>query len=88
MFWTQTAEAAHLLDSCARKAPRRVTRTYRFSETATFYDPSDPRVGKLRRLYRASEPKLDTPEWAEWLAMTAEQAITDVIVRGPRKAAA
>ena len=71
--WTRTPEVEALLRSCADRPPASRIFAFRFQETEARY--VGRRVRQLRRLHRAAEPPLDSPEWRAWLALDPQRAI-------------
>ena len=71
--WALTPEALALLASIRRDPPQRDLRTGTFERS---YPPFrvDARVKRLRALYRAAEPEVDSAEWVAWLKAD-EQAV-------------
>lgn len=76
--WTRSEEAQSLLASIRRDPPQRDLRTGTFERA---YPPFrvDARVKRLRALYRAAEPEVDSPEWVEWLRAD-EMVVVGVVV--------
>ena len=82
-IWTQLPEAAALLASCAANPPATRVARYRFNETAEEYSAAkDRRVRQLQHIYRAAEPRTDTPEWTAWLDMDVQRAIREAVAAG------
>lgn len=73
--WTDLPDAARALDSCRRNPPRRDMRTADGNGAFPKYRRDDGRVRKLRQIYKAAEPPIDTPAWREWLALDVDKAI-------------
>ena len=75
--WTRSPEAAHLLASCAADPPPLRAFACRFQEIEQRF--VGRRVRRLRRIYLAAEPPIDTPDWRRWLALDPQRAILAIL---------
>ena len=80
ILWTRLPEATRLLASCAADPPPIRAFAYRFQEIEHRF--VGRRVARLRRLYRAAEPAIDTRAWREWLRWDPQRAIRESVRRG------
>ncbi len=87
-MWTALPQAATLLADCRRRPPQRDHRTSTFEQPRPYYRADDPRLRKLRSIYRAAEPDAWTPEWSAWLRLDPQAAVREAVEAAEQQVAA